>query len=108
MTATSDQFVLRCPVQAIVELSRAYGLNTLKLKRGFKLLFGRPVHALHQRERMAAAWRLIESGHMSVTEVGLHLGYTNLSHFGTAFQRTFGLLSNVLRLRANSWVRNVE
>ncbi|MGO1068795.1 helix-turn-helix domain-containing protein [Lysobacter sp. CA199] len=76
----------------IVELSRACGLNTLTLKRGFKLLFGQPAHALHQRERMAAAWRLIESG--------LNLGYANLSHFDAAFRRAFGLLPSELRWRS--------
>lgn len=86
----------------LAELSRACGLNTLKLKRGFKLLFGQPVATLHQGERMAAAWRLIESGAMSVTEAGQHLGYSNLSHFGAAFRRAYGLLPSELRRRAVS------
>jgi AraC family transcriptional regulator len=89
----------------LVELSRACGLNTLKLKRGFKLLFGLPAHALFQSERMAAAWRLIESGTMSVTEAGQHLGYSNLSHFGAAFKREYGLLPSELRRRTNPVLR---
>lgn len=84
----------------MTELGRACGLNTLKLKRGFKLLFGHPVYVLYQRERMSEAWRMIESGLMSVTEAGRALGYTNMSHFGAAFRRMFGLLPSELRRRS--------
>ena len=81
----------------IAELARACGLNTLKLKRGFKALFGLPVYALYQQQRMRLAHELLVSGRMSVTEVGTHIGYNNLSHFSAAFQRSHGILPSQLK-----------
>ena len=73
------------------------GLNTFALKRGFKAMFGLPVHAFHQRERMQRAWELIASGRMTASEVGGQLGYGNLSHFGAAFRRAHGMLPGEVR-----------
>ncbi|WP_437881418.1 helix-turn-helix transcriptional regulator [Pseudomonas sp. LRF_L74] len=81
----------------IADLARACGLNTLKLKRGFKALFGLPVYAFYQQERMRIAHDLLSRGAMSVTEVGSHIGYNNLSHFSAAFQRSHGVLPSELR-----------
>jgi len=85
----------------IAELARACGLNTLKLKRGFKQLFGLPVYAFYQQERMRLAHGLLVSGRMSVTEVGSHIGYNNLSHFSAAFQRSHGILPSQLKRNAS-------
>lgn len=84
---------------SIEQLARACGMNTFALKRGFVDLFGLPVHALHQHERMRMAWQLIESGQMMATEAGRHLGYTNMSHFGAAFRKAFGILPGTLKRR---------
>lgn len=83
----------------IEQLARASGINAFALKQGFKRLFGLPVHALYQQERMRAAWQLIASGQASVSEAGARLGYTNMSHFGTAFRKAFGVLPGELRKR---------
>jgi AraC family transcriptional regulator len=84
----------------IEQLARASGLNTFRLKQGFKKLFGLSVHALYQQERMRAAWELISSGRMGVTAAGEHLGYTNMSHFGIAFRKAHGMLPSALKRRA--------
>ena len=83
----------------IEQLARASGMNTFALKQGFRNLFGLSVHALHQQERMRLVWSLIESGRMSVTEAGHHVGYTNMSHFGAAFRKSFGVLPGELKRR---------
>lgn len=83
----------------IEQLAQASGMNTFALKQGFRNLFGLSVHALHQQERMRLVWSLIESGRMSVTEAGHHVGYTNMSHFGAAFRKTFGVLPGELKRR---------
>lgn len=85
---------------SIDALARACGMNSFSLKRGFKALFGLPLHALHQHERMRLAWRLIESGAMGVTEAGEHVGYASLGHFSLAFKKQFGLLPSELKRRA--------
>lgn len=83
----------------IEALVRHCGLNCFNLKQGFKALFGCTVHGLYQQERMRRAWSLIETGQMSVSEAGAAVGYTNLSHFGAAFRKAFGLLPGELRRR---------
>jgi len=74
----------------IAELAREIGLNQLKLKQGFKTLFGTSVYALFQQHRMERARQLLRTH--NVTETALMLGYNNLSHFSTAFRKQFGIL----------------
>lgn len=74
----------------IAALARDVGLNQLKLKQGFKTLFGTSVYALFQQHRMDRARDLLRAH--SVTETALTLGYSNLSHFSTAYRKRFGVL----------------
>lgn len=79
------------------DLAAECGLNTFALKQGFKAMFGVPVHALYQRERMRRAWELIASGQMTASEAAGNLGYSNFSHFGVAFRRAHGILPGQVR-----------
>lgn len=79
----------------IAELARETGLNQLKLKRGFKALFGYSVYALFQRERMDRARSLLQQN--GVTETAMMLGYSNVSHFSAAFRKQFGVLPREAR-----------
>jgi AraC family transcriptional regulator len=79
----------------IEQLAREAGLNQLKIKRGFNILFGISVYALFQRERMEEARRLLQRH--SVTETASLLGYSNLSHFSAAFRKQFGMLPREIR-----------
>jgi AraC family transcriptional regulator len=79
----------------IAQLAHATGLNQLKIKRGFKALFGISVYALFQRERMEHARRLL--ARHNVTETALLLGYSNISHFSDAFRKQFGVLPGETR-----------
>ncbi len=79
----------------IAELARESGLNQLKLKRGFKILFGTSVYALFLRERMKRARQLLRDH--NVGETAHLLGYSNVSHFSRAFYRQFGVLPGQAR-----------
>jgi AraC family transcriptional regulator len=79
----------------IAELARETGLNQLKLKRGFKALFGDSIYALFQRERMDRARALLQQH--GVTETAMRLGYSNVSHFSAAFRKQFGVLPREAR-----------
>ncbi|EPY01061.1 AraC family transcriptional regulator [Magnetospirillum fulvum MGU-K5] len=79
----------------IAELARETGLNQLKLKRGFKALFGHSIYALFQRERMDRARALLQR--YGVTETAMRLGYSNVSHFSAAFRKQFGVLPSEAR-----------
>jgi AraC family transcriptional regulator len=74
----------------IAELAKVVGLNQCKLKKGFKSLFGSSIYAHFQEERMHRAMQLLKSN--NVTETAMVLGYSNFSHFSTAFRKQFGIL----------------
>jgi len=79
----------------IEQLARETGLNQLKIKQGFKVLFGTTTYGLFQRERMERALTLLQTN--SVTETASTLGYSNISHFSAAFRKQFGVLPRVAR-----------
>jgi len=85
---------LSCP-PPLEQLARETGLNLLKLKRGFKLLFGSTAYGLFQRERMQHARVLLQTH--NVTETASLLGYSNISHFSNAFRKQFGVLPRAAR-----------
>lgn len=75
---------------SLSELSRQIGLNTFKLKKSFKEVFGVPVFKYVQNERLITAHDLLKSQKMSVQEVAWHVGYDSLSSFSNAFAKKFG------------------
>lgn len=80
-----------CQAPSLSELGAASGLSLLKLKRGFRALFGNSVYGLFLQERMFEARRRLSGGGGSVTEIATDLGYTNVSHFAAAFRKQFGV-----------------
>lgn len=81
----------------IAMLSKESGLSVLKLKRGFRELFGNSIYGLFQAERMQEARRRLERGDRSVMVIASDLGYANASHFTTAFQKQFGVTPSALK-----------
>ncbi|MEQ8477455.1 AraC family transcriptional regulator [Fulvivirga sp.] len=75
---------------SLSELSREIGLNTFKLKKNFKELFGVPVFKYLQNERLTTAHHLIKNDKLSIQEVAWHVGYDSLSSFSNAFAKKFG------------------
>ena len=75
---------------SLSELSRQIGLNTFKLKKNFKELFGVPVFKYLQNERLTRAHELIRNQKMTVQEAAWHVGYDSLSSFSNAFSKKFG------------------
>jgi AraC-like DNA-binding protein len=75
---------------SLSELSLQIGLNTFKLKKNFKTLFGVPVFKYLQNERLNTANLLLRNGTMSIQETAWHVGYDSLSSFSNAFAKKFG------------------
>jgi len=73
------------------ELSKLIGLNTFKLKKGFKEFFGVPVFKYLQNERLTIAHKMIRDQESTVQEAAWHVGYDSLSSFSNAFEKKFGL-----------------
>ncbi|WP_431134692.1 helix-turn-helix domain-containing protein [Psychroserpens mesophilus] len=75
---------------SLTELSKLIGLNTFKLKRDFKELFGVPVFKYLQNERLTLANKMIRNEEATVQEAAWHVGYDSLSSFSNAFEKKFG------------------
>ena len=83
----------------ILTLARETGLSVLKVKRGFRSVFNNSVYGLFQAERMHEARRRLMMNNAYVTTVASDLGYSNASHFATAFQKQFGISPSSLKHR---------
>lgn len=72
------------------ELVRISGMNALKLRKLFTQTFGKGIYEYSQYLRMQEAARLMRDKHLSVSETGYQLGFSNLSYFGRLFEQHFG------------------
>lgn len=82
---------------SLTELSRTIGLNSNKLKRNFKELFGIPVFKFLQEERLKKAYELLSTSDLGVQETAWYVGYESISSFSNAFQKKFGVRPNELK-----------
>ena len=80
----------------ISKLSRICAMSATKLKNDFKSLYGVPIYEYFQKNRMAKAKSLLMEGSYTSKEVGMKIGYSNLSHFAAAFKKEFGILPSDL------------
>jgi AraC-like DNA-binding protein len=98
MIAVEKELVKNLSLAPFIEdLSRYAGMSSAKLKKLFKEVYGLPVYQYFQKIRMQKARELLLEGKMPVGDVGLELGYENMSNFSTAFKKQFGTLpSNLL------------
>lgn len=82
---------------SIDELSRLVGLNTFKLKCGFKELYQNTVFGYLRECRMKKARRCLSCSNCTVLEVANIVGYSNPSHFSVAFRKQYGINPSELR-----------
>ena len=64
--------------------------STAHFARSFKRAFGETPHKYLQRRRIERATELLRGTDLSVTEVGLEVGFQSLSSFITAFRELVG------------------
>lgn len=79
---------------SINQLSQMVGLNSSKLKKNFKELFGVPVFKYVQEERLNKAYELLRESEKTVQEASWEVGYESLSSFSNAFHKKFGMRPN--------------
>lgn len=72
-------------------LSKYVCLNEFKLKKGFKKLFGMPVHTYIIDKRLEKAQFLLESGKVNVSEAACQVGYNGLGQFAAKFRKKYGV-----------------
>jgi AraC family transcriptional regulator, transcriptional activator of the genes for pyochelin and ferripyochelin receptors len=75
----------------VLELARLTGLNETKLRQGFKQEFNTTIYDYLRKIRMQEAKILMLEKELNVSEAGVAVGYSNISHFARAFKQEFGL-----------------
>ena len=80
----------------IPQLARMAAMSPSKLKNSFKEIYGLPLYQYYQKHRMNKAKAMLLSRKYSVKEVGIELGYSNLSNFAKAFRKSFDQLPSEL------------
>lgn len=77
---------------SIKELAKRIGLNTYKLKVGFKDVYGTTIFGYMKEVRVEKARALLlENEEMNIMEVANEVGYANPSHFAKAFRNKYGV-----------------
>ena len=85
----------------IPELAKAVGINTTKLKQGFKAVYGQTVNEYIRDKRMEVAKDYILEGSLSVKQISEKVGYKNYAYFSARFRERYGAVpSEYLKNRA--------
>jgi AraC family transcriptional regulator len=75
----------------LATLARLARLSPYHFSRAFKQSFGVPPHRYHMNRRIERAKTLLARHPLSVTEIGLALGFSETSSFTAAFRKITGL-----------------
>lgn len=73
------------------ELAKQVALNEYNLKTGFKEIYGSTVHGFVSDYKMSKARELITKREYQIAEIADQMGYTNVSHFISAFKKKYGV-----------------
>lgn len=82
---------------SIDELSQRVGLNTFKLKKGFKEIYKTTVFSYLRSLRMEKAREYLLKDNDNILEIANNVGYSNSSHFAAAFRNKYGVNPSVYR-----------
>jgi AraC-like DNA-binding protein len=84
-------------VESLQQLSRKFGINTFKLKYGFKHLFNNPVMKYVDEHKMNYARTQLQESNAAIYDIADTLGYEHFNNFSTAFKRRFGYPPTAVR-----------
>ncbi len=90
MRILSDNQLNKFP--SIESLSRKATMSSTKLKTRFKQVYGMKLYEFYNHHRLEQAKEMLKTGRYSVKQVGINIGFSNLSNFAKAFKKEFGLL----------------
>ncbi len=82
---------------SITALAQRAGINSMKLKTGFKWLFNTTIFGYLHMVRMNEAKRLLMDEGLYVNEVAERVGYKHPHHFAAAFKKEFNITPGKLR-----------
>jgi AraC family transcriptional regulator, transcriptional activator of the genes for pyochelin and ferripyochelin receptors len=75
----------------LLNLAQQVKIHHMKLKQGFRELFDTTPFAYLRNYRLEMAQNLLLESNLSVLTVASAVGYSNSSHFATAFKKKFGI-----------------
>lgn len=81
------------------QLAQELGMSASTVQRLFRAAYGMSVVEFQRSERLNAARALLLEGGLTVGEAGYRAGYSTVSNFSSAFQRTFGYPPSACMLR---------
>jgi AraC-like DNA-binding protein len=81
----------------IESLSKTAMMSSTKLKTRFKQIYGMKLYEFYNHHRLLQAKEMLRTGNFSVKQVGLNIGFSNLSNFAKAFKKEFGVLPREIR-----------
>ena len=87
----------------ISEICRTVGLSSRQLERIFSRNLGFSPFKYYRRLRLRRARLLIESSHLSLTEISLACGFESGSNFSLQFRREYDISPHLLRRRILDW-----
>lgn len=76
---------------SVMDLAQQVGLEHMKLKRGFRQIFGTTPFGYLRDYRLEQARLLLLDGKLSVAAVANAIGYSHIGHFSSAFQQKYGI-----------------
>lgn len=74
----------------LAELASSVGVHPVHLAATFRRTFGVTVGEYVRQRRVESARRLLTEGTQRITEIALHLGFANPSHFSRVFSKQTG------------------
>lgn len=81
----------------VQELARLVGINSTKLKLGFRELTGHTIQDFIIRQRMATGLTLIETTDLAISEIAYRVGYAYPASFTQAVRKHCGATPQALR-----------
>ena len=90
MNLLSDTQLHKFP--SIEVLSKTAMMSSTKLKTRFKQIYGMKLYEFYNHHRLLYAKEMLRTGNYSVKQVGVNIGFSNLSNFAKAFKKEFGVL----------------
>jgi AraC-like DNA-binding protein len=91
---------------SLESLTRDFGLNEFKLKRGFKTMFETSPIKYLQGKRLTFALTLLRDTNKSIKEISYEIGYSHAANFTNAFVKKFGKAPE--RYRVNPEARELR
>ncbi|NLR90979.1 helix-turn-helix domain-containing protein [Flammeovirga agarivorans] len=81
----------------VKQLSRDFGINTGKMSKVFKSLFGETIYQYYKKQRIQEVKEQVTYTNKTLTEIAFDYGFTDVQHFSKNFKQAFGITPTDIR-----------